>query len=158
MHIEQVDRHCDLFEQRLKNGEELSAEQFIQENGLPADDEFLAELRKLEREYQSGSPQAAAGNGRIDPRQSDPATEPFLPGGKDSVIGNYKLLQKIGEGGMGVVYMAEQTQPVSRRVALKIVKPGMDSREILARFEAERQALALMRPWPESPGFSRPLK
>ena len=60
------------------------------------------------------------------------------------VIGPYKLLQQIGEGGMGVVYMAEQKEPVKRRVALKIVKPGMDTRQVIARFEAERQALAMM--------------
>jgi serine/threonine-protein kinase len=59
-------------------------------------------------------------------------------------VGPYKLLQQIGEGGMGIVFMAEQTEPVKRRVALKIIKPGMDSREIIARFEAERQALAMM--------------
>ena len=59
-------------------------------------------------------------------------------------IGPYKLLQIIGEGGMGVVYMAEQTQPVQRKVALKVIKPGMDSRQVIARFEAERQALAMM--------------
>ena len=61
-----------------------------------------------------------------------------------TLVGPYKLLQQIGEGGFGVVYMAEQTQPVRRTVALKIIKPGMDSKEIVARFEAERQALALM--------------
>jgi serine/threonine protein kinase len=61
-----------------------------------------------------------------------------------TLIGPYKLLQQIGEGGMGVVYMAEQTEPVKRRVALKIIKPGMDSRQVIGRFEAERQALALM--------------
>ena len=61
-----------------------------------------------------------------------------------SIIGNYKLLQEIGDGGFGAVYMAEQQKPVKRRVALKIIKPGMDTREIVARFEAERQALALM--------------
>lgn len=60
------------------------------------------------------------------------------------VIGPYKLLQKIGEGGMGTVFMAEQTSPVARRVALKIIKPGMDSKAVVARFEAERQALAMM--------------
>ena len=60
------------------------------------------------------------------------------------VIGPYKLLQQIGEGGMGVVYMAEQKEPVKRRVALKIIKPGMDTRQVIARFEAERQALAMM--------------
>ena len=59
-------------------------------------------------------------------------------------IGRYKLLEEIGEGGMGVVYMAEQQEPVRRKVALKIIKPGMDTREVIARFEAERQALALM--------------
>ncbi len=59
-------------------------------------------------------------------------------------VGPYKLLQQIGEGGMGVVYMAEQTDPVRRRVALKIIKPGMDSQQVIARFEAERQALAMM--------------
>ena len=63
------------------------------------------------------------------------------PGSK---IGPYKLLQKIGEGGMGVVYMAEQKAPINRRVALKIIKPGMDTRQVIARFDAERQALALM--------------
>src|SRR5262249_46738321 len=61
-----------------------------------------------------------------------------------TVIGPYKLLQEIGEGGMGTVFLAEQTQPVQRQVALKIIKPGMDSRHVIARFEAERQALALM--------------
>ena len=59
-------------------------------------------------------------------------------------IGPYKLLQKIGEGGMGTVYMAEQESPVRRRVALKIIKLGMDSEQVIARFEAERQALAMM--------------
>ena len=60
------------------------------------------------------------------------------------MIGPYKLLQKIGEGGMGVVFMAEQTQPVRRKVALKVIKPGMDTGQVVARFEAERQALAMM--------------
>ena len=59
-------------------------------------------------------------------------------------IGRYKVLQKLGEGGCGTVYLAEQEEPVRRRVALKVIKPGMDTREVIARFEAERQALALM--------------
>jgi len=59
-------------------------------------------------------------------------------------VGRYKLLELIGEGGMGEVWVAEQTEPVKRKVALKVVKPGMDSKSVLARFEAERQALALM--------------
>ena len=61
-----------------------------------------------------------------------------------TVIGSYKLLEPIGEGGMGTVYMAEQSQPVKRKVALKVIKPGLYSRQVGARFEAERQALALM--------------
>src|SRR5260370_10031450 len=59
-------------------------------------------------------------------------------------IGPYKLIEQIGEGGFGVVFMAEQQHPIRRLVALKIVKPGMDTRQVIARFEAERQALALM--------------
>jgi serine/threonine protein kinase/tetratricopeptide (TPR) repeat protein len=60
------------------------------------------------------------------------------------VIGLYKLMEPIGEGGMGLVFVAEQQQPVRRKVALKVIKPGMDTRQVVARFEAERQALALM--------------
>jgi serine/threonine protein kinase/tetratricopeptide (TPR) repeat protein len=69
----------------------------------------------------------------------EPTTE--RPG---TVIGPYKLLEQIGEGGFGIVFMAEQTEPVRRKVALKILKPGMDRRQVVARFEAERQALAIM--------------
>ncbi|MFO0848289.1 MAG: protein kinase [Gemmataceae bacterium] len=64
--------------------------------------------------------------------------------GAGTVIGPYKLLEPIGEGGFGVVYLAEQTHPLRRKVALKVLKPGMDTRQVVARFEAERQALALM--------------
>ncbi|HET6328473.1 MAG TPA: tetratricopeptide repeat protein [Planctomycetaceae bacterium] len=67
-----------------------------------------------------------------------------LPEQVGSVIGPYKLLQQIGEGGFGIVYLAEQEKPVRRTVALKIIKPGMDTSEVIARFESERQALALM--------------
>jgi serine/threonine protein kinase/Tol biopolymer transport system component/tetratricopeptide (TPR) repeat protein len=70
--------------------------------------------------------------------------EPVVTEGPGTVIGRYKLLEKIGEGGMAVVYMAEQTEPIRRKVALKIIKLGMDTRQVIARFEAERQALALM--------------
>ena len=66
------------------------------------------------------------------------------PMGADQVIGPYKLLEPIGEGGMGTVFMADQTEPVRRRVALKVIKPGMDSKQVIARFAAERQALAMM--------------
>ncbi|MCI0379714.1 MAG: serine/threonine protein kinase, partial [Gemmataceae bacterium] len=82
---------------------------------------------------------AATGDVGVRPTIDDPVTE-----GPGTVIGPYKLLQHIGEGGMGIVWMAEQTEPVKRKVALKVIKPGMDSRQVIARFEAERQALALM--------------
>ena len=81
---------------------------------------------------------------------ADPATTGEQPG---DTIGRYKLLQRIGEGGMGTVWMAEQSEPVRRRVALKIIKLGMDTKEVVVRFEAERQALALM----EHPGIARVL-
>ena len=80
-----------------------------------------------------------------------PAVEPNLTldkitsiEGPGTKIGRYKLLELIGEGGMGLVYLAEQAEPVKRRVALKVIKPGMDSKEVIARFESERQALALL--------------
>jgi eukaryotic-like serine/threonine-protein kinase len=60
------------------------------------------------------------------------------------VIGPYKLIEEIGEGGMGTVWMAQQVEPVKRLVAVKLIKAGMDLRQVIARFEAERQALALM--------------
>jgi WD40 repeat protein/serine/threonine protein kinase len=66
------------------------------------------------------------------------------PDGPGTIIGPYRLMEQVGEGGMGIVFVAEQQQPVRRKVALKLIKPGMDTREVIARFEAERQALALM--------------
>ena len=77
-----------------------------------------------------------AGNATVD--------EPTGSERPGSVIGPYKLLEQIGEGGMGTVFMAEQGKPVRRKVALKITKPGMDTKQVIARFEAERQALAMM--------------
>ncbi|RKX32072.1 MAG: serine/threonine protein kinase, partial [Verrucomicrobia bacterium] len=67
-----------------------------------------------------------------------------LPDDSPRQIGNYRLLELLGEGGMGEVFAAEQTQPIQRKVALKIIKLGMDSREFTRRFESERQAMAMM--------------
>src|SRR5207249_4258476 len=106
-----------------------------------------AELRALTQpgspsaRMQPGSP-ALSGEGQgeeVVATMDEPIAE--RPG---TVIGPYKLLEQIGEGGFGVVFMAEQQQPIRRKVALKVLKPGMDSRQVVARFEAERQALALM--------------
>jgi WD40 repeat protein/serine/threonine protein kinase len=85
-----------------------------------------------------------AGNFLGDPDELGAAWDEPMGERPGAVIGPYKLLEQIGEGGFGVVYMAEQQQPVRRKVALKVIKPGMDSKQVVARFEAERQALALM--------------
>ena len=95
-------------------------------------EQFLSAQADIGSFLESGAPPLMA---TID----EPITE--RPG---TVIGPYKLLEQIGEGGFGVVFMAEQTQPVRRKVALKILKPGMDTRQVIARFEAERQALAIL--------------
>jgi tetratricopeptide (TPR) repeat protein/serine/threonine protein kinase len=89
------------------------------------------------------SPEPAGQQAGVSP--SAKAASPADGGeGTGTVIGPYKLVQQIGEGGMGTVFMAQQTEPIKRVVAVKIIKPGMDSRQVVARFEAERQALALM--------------
>ncbi len=84
------------------------------------------------------------GGGGVSPEAAPTEAKAESRDGPGAVIGPYKLLQQIGEGGMGVVWMAEQQEPVRRKVALKVIKAGMDTRQVIARFEAERQALALM--------------
>jgi tetratricopeptide (TPR) repeat protein/serine/threonine protein kinase len=102
-----------------------------------------AELRRLVEKLLRAEPKAAAFLEQ--PLAESPATvDGPIREGPGTVIGPYKLLEQIGGGGFGVVFMAEQQQPVRRKVALKVLKPGMDTRQVVARFEAERQALALM--------------
>jgi len=106
------------------------------------DTALLAEVRELLAAHE------AAGNFLKTEALLSPEVEHALARGKAEEagdrIGPYKLLRRLGEGGFGVVWMAEQEQPVQRRVALKIIKPGMDTKEVVARFEQERQALARM--------------
>jgi len=84
-------------------------------------------------------------NGVLNRQRASPSRSELLNGEMPGVvIGRYQLREKIGEGGCGVVYVAEQEEPVRRRVALKVIKPGMDTQQVVARFNAERQALAMM--------------
>jgi serine/threonine protein kinase/Flp pilus assembly protein TadD len=106
----------------------------------------------LERPAVAPAPTGAyTQSGTEEPARGD---QPENRAGPGTVIGPYKLLQQLGEGGMGTVFMAEQTEPVQRKVALKLIKLGLDSAQIVARFEAERQALALM----DHPNIARVLE
>src|SRR5688572_31729403 len=125
----------ELFEQALRLGpNERSA--FLDAECGP-DSALRQRIKEMlaaaEASEESGSTAADLG------QHSASRTEPI-----GDHIGRYRLLQKIGEGGCGVVYRAEQEEPVRRRVALKVIKRGMDTRQVIARFEAERQALAMM--------------
>ena len=107
------------------------------------DDELRDRVTRMLRALkQSDSVFSMDGSGASEKLHADSSA--LISEGPGSLIGEYKLLQKIGEGGFGVVYMAEQRSPIVRKVALKIIKLGMDTRQVIARFEAERQALALL--------------
>jgi serine/threonine protein kinase len=115
--------------------------------------ERAAELPRAEQpafvERECGSHAALKGEleGLLEGLAGEDILERIQPGAPSRAgmrVGPYRLLERIGEGGMGEVYAAEQLEPVVRRVALKIIKPGMDSAQVVARFEAERQALARM--------------
>ncbi len=99
------------------------------------------------------TPPLGEGGTVSDPLSAAATIDTLLPEGTGRQIGPYKLLQLIGEGGFGSVFMAEQTEPVKRRVAVKVIKKGMDTRQVIARFEQERQALAMM----DHPGIARVL-
>jgi serine/threonine protein kinase len=133
-----TDREKEIFNQALEMPSAEARNAFLQ-GACGQDHELRNQIEALLRAY-------ASADGFI----PDKGLKETIRVGVESserpgtIIGRYKLLQQIGEGGMGVVYMAEQTEPVVRKVALKIIKLGMDTRNVIARFEAERQALALM--------------
>jgi serine/threonine protein kinase/tetratricopeptide (TPR) repeat protein len=125
------------------------------EQACAADPELRASVEALLQASVGASaflakpPSILAGQDRNEPGAAAiERREPTIPAlgheGPGTIIGAYKVMEQIGEGGMGLVYVAEQQQPIRRKVALKILKPGMDTRAVIARFEAERQALALM--------------
>jgi serine/threonine protein kinase/predicted Rdx family selenoprotein len=163
-----IDRLCDEFEAQWKAGASPQLEDFLARAAPPGQPTLLGQLLALELTYlaergvhpEAGdyhsrfagqSEAVAAAFERV--RATAPANAPQLQPTESYksvvelgsvVAGRYKLLEMLGEGGMGSVYIAEQEQPVQRRVALKLIKPGMDSRRVLRRFDAERQALAMM--------------
>src|SRR6266852_2443165 len=131
---DQSNREKEIFEQALGITPTEERLRFLT-SACGKDSALLARVQALLRADESGE--------SFLPEQPKAAVVPITekPGDR---IGRYKLLQQIGEGGCGTVYMAEQTEPVRRRVALKVIKLGMDTKQVIARFEAERQALALM--------------
>src|SRR4026209_368693 len=131
----QSDHIVDIFSQAKAKPPGEERQRFLDEACRPQP-EWRLEIDSMLRAYDAERPSEPLATTRIVPELM---TE--KPGDR---IDRYKLLEKIGEGGMGTVWMAEQAEPVRRRVALKLIKQGMDSGQVLARFEAERQALALM--------------
>jgi serine/threonine protein kinase len=132
-----ADREREIFQQAVESKTPEERDRSV-EAACGGDADLLARVQTLLRAHdQSGGFLSDA----------DPTSRIAMPEAVEqagTMIGRYKLLQKIGEGGCGTVYMAEQEVPVRRRVALKVIKLGMDTKEVIARFEAERQALAMM--------------
>lgn len=145
---ENLDRELEIFTTALDQATPVARAAFL-DDACVDDAAMRARVDELLRAHdQAGGflgHETVAGLGEAGPGSSTPATGSApISEGPGTRIGRYKLLERIGEGGFGVVYMAEQEEPVRRRVALKIIKSGMDTKEVIARFEAERQALALM--------------
>src|SRR5260221_6199388 len=132
--VDQSNREKEIFEQALDITPAEERLRFLT-SACGKDAALLARVQALLRADESGE--------SFLPEQPKATVVPITEKPGD-LIGRYKLLQQIGEGGCGTVYMAEQTEPVRRRVALKVIKLGMDTKQVIARFEAERQALALM--------------
>ena len=156
-----IDALCDRFDQELLKGDAPRIENFLTEVPEAVRDELLAELLAMELEYRTKKgdvPQQDEYMQRF-PEQTDiiagvfarDATTQFpgkgtisLPVNVPPVLANFRLIEELGRGGMGVVWLAEQDQPVKRRVALKLIKSELNSKDVLARFNAEKQALAMM--------------
>jgi hypothetical protein len=135
--VASADRLIELFTETRAKAADAERERFLAE--ACGDDAHLKQqiLSLLQAEDEEGDTDFL----KRTPLIRTPALVTEKPGDK---IGHYKLVQQLGEGSCGVVYVAEQEEPVRRRVALKVIKLGMDTKSVIARFEAERQALALM--------------
>src|SRR5262245_56802832 len=134
----------DIFIAALQKDDPVQRRAYLDEAcaGQPELRRQVEDLLKLHEGAGSFLKHPAADVQGASPSQSPTAPPPTER--PDAMIGPYKLIEQIGEGGMGTVWMAQQTEPVKRLVAVKLIKPGMDSNQVIARFEAERQALALM--------------
>lgn len=157
---QKLDQVCKRFEGGWKTGAQPRIEDHLADLADVEKREVLRELVLLDvfyrrkhgescqlQDYQARFPQLAAdwlAQVMAADAMGAAAETIGISSGETTSIGPYKLLEQIGEGGFGIVFMAEQTEPVRRKVALKILKPGMDTRQVVARFEAERQALAIM--------------
>ena len=137
--INSLDRVREIFLQALEKSSAVERNAFL-DGACGADLELRTKVNELLENHLQDSFLERS------PLEKDATlAEPtLLTESEGTQIDRYKLLQRIGEGGMGSVFMAEQTEPVRRKVALKIIKLGMDTKSVVARFEAERQALALM--------------
>jgi serine/threonine protein kinase len=140
MNSNDANREKEIFEQAVELASPDERSRHARE-ACGGDADLLARVQTLLRAYDQLGGFMEGGMGAEATVTLPSAAGPERTG---TVIGRYKLLQKIGEGGCGTVYMAEQEVPVRRRVALKVIKLGMDTKEVIARFEAERQALAMM--------------
>lgn len=148
-----LDRLCSEFEQSLKTGSYQNLEDWLRRVPVGQRDEFSKRLASAYRNYLGYDPTPTSGGDgivtsgpntvSIEPQEAEDFRTEDVPAKSEKAreLGPYKLLQKIGEGGMGEVWAADQTYPVKRRVAVKLIKSGVDSRRIAARFEVERQAL-----------------
>ena len=132
----------ELLEAHVRAGVFLTS---VTETTTAADTNFAAR--------DTAAPSTAAASFAPEPAPADLAPPGPIAEGPGSRIGPYTIIRKLGEGGMGIVFLAEQERPVRRKVALKVIKPGMDTEQVVTRFEAERQALALM----DHPGIARVL-
>jgi WD40 repeat protein/serine/threonine protein kinase len=159
--LSEIDELCDRFDQELVNGQSPRIESFLAEAPELGQEGLLAELLAMELEYrtqQGDAPKQEDYSQRFPQQKSvldavftrEQATH-FAGTSTKSIsdevspnLANFRLLEVIGRGGMGVVWLAEQGKPVKRRVALKLIKADLNSRDVLARFEAEKQALAMM--------------
>lgn len=156
-----IDEQCDRFDQELTKGESPSIETFLAAAPVAAQDGLLAELLAMELEYNARNGrepqqheyvQRFPGQDRIIAdvfRSAEASRSPSdnsnsVVANMPSVVGNFRLIEEIGHGGMGVVWKAEQYEPVKRRVAVKLIKSELASRDVIARFNAEKQALAMM--------------